>query len=179
MFIRFTESNFTPQEILRCMESIFDNPSDEVKRDKLGSGFYVPDELVFSGRNNITLGLDTISLLFQDLYRPLRRGAEIMRAAQIRLNAKDGSGLAFQSTLLELIQTSDYQWTSKGPSILIPLPLSKAREMLGRYIAMLQFPTSFQSSASLKYCSENPYTPPDGPQEPLTKLRRTIQNLEK
>jgi hypothetical protein len=175
MFIRFTESNFTPEKILKYMEKTFDCDDGDGKEDKLRGERYVPDNLVFPGRNSIAVGLHTISLLFKDLYRSQWdvRGKGLMLAANARLNAKYGSGLVFQSTLRELIQTSDEDWTSKGPSTRIPPPLSQAREMLGRYIAMLQFPTSFQSSASLKNCSESPYTPPDGPQEPLTKLRRT------
>jgi hypothetical protein len=130
MFIRITKSNFTPRQISEYIQGTLVSPHARTKGHVLCGGRYVPDELTFCGRDNIAVGLDTILLLFKDLYKPMRnvRDVESMRAAHKRLNVEHGGREAFQDILRELIQTPDDQWTSEGPSPLIPLPLSQARK---------------------------------------------------
>jgi hypothetical protein len=130
MIIRFTKSNFSPRQILEYIEWTFENPYQCKKGMTLCCRDYVPNELTFCGRGNITRGLLTISLLFENLYRAKwnAQDAKLIRAAHTRLNVERGGGEAFQNIFRELIRTSGDRWTPEGPSTLISLPLSQTRE---------------------------------------------------
>jgi hypothetical protein len=136
MFIRFTKSNFTPQQILEYMEEALESPHKRIKRYLFSCKHYVPSRLVFVGRDNLKHGLRRLSVMFKDLYEDEDDNAELIKSAHIRMNVERGGGEAFQNILRELIQSSDDQWTSEGPSALIPLPLSQPRDFarqLNRY----------------------------------------------
>jgi hypothetical protein len=158
MFICFTKSNFDPQQVLNYIENTFENHDPRIKGALLGSREYVTLALRFEGRNNLSRALLMISLEFQYLYLLPFTKEEIKRANKRRawLNkAIGGGGETIQGLIHELIQTSDEQWTSKGSSVLIPLPLSEARLKLRRYVNMLRSPSSYQPLASLKNRTEN------------------------
>jgi hypothetical protein len=181
MFIRFTKSNFDPQQVLDYIENMFENSDPEHKGAMLGSGRYIPRDLKFEGRNNLSTGLIMISLEFEGLYRITYRMEDLTRAAKqhARLNkVTGGGGESIRRLIRELIQTSDEQWTSKGPSVLIPLPLSEARQKLRRYVKMLRSPTSYQPSASLKNRTENPYKPAERWTNPAQRCKRQDDGSE-
>jgi hypothetical protein len=176
VFIRFTKSNFDPQQVLDYIENTFENSAPEHKGAMLGSGLYIPRDLKFEGRNKLSTGLIMISLEFEGLYRRAKTKKAMKRASERHtwLNKVTGcGGEAVQGLIRELIQTSDEQWTSKVPSELIPLPLSEARQKLRRYVKMLRLTTSYQPSASLKNRTENPYNLTEPADEPSAKVQKT------